>query len=38
MAYEWDMRKARRTRHIRTAIVCLAAMVAIVPLSVLTLV
>ncbi len=37
MAYEWDARKARRTRLVRTAIVCLAVTIAFLPLSYLTL-
>lgn len=37
MVYEWDARKARRTRHVRTAIVCLAVMIAFLPLSYFTL-
>lgn len=37
MVYEWDARKARRTRFVRTAIVCLAITIAFLPLSYITL-
>ena len=37
MVYEWDARKARRTRLVRTAIACLAVTIAVLPLSYITL-
>lgn len=37
MVYEWDARKARRTRLVRTVIVCLAVTIAFLPLSYITL-
>lgn len=37
MVYEWDARKARRIRLVRTAIVCLAVTIAVLPLSYITL-
>jgi len=37
MVYEWDARKARRARLVRTAIVCLAVTIAFLPLSYITL-
>lgn len=37
MVYEWNAQKARRTRLVRTAIVCFAITIAFLPLSYITL-
>ncbi len=37
MVYEWNAQKARRTKLVRTAIVCLAITIAFLPLSYITL-
>ncbi len=36
MVYEWNAQKARRTKLVRTAIVCLAITIAFLPLSYIT--
>jgi hypothetical protein len=37
MVYEWDVKKARRTRLVKMTMICLAVTVTFVPLSILSL-